>query len=146
MLTNGQFNGTSVFANGAISVAITAQGDVDTFDRVNITDVTALGLGTITTIATVTQAQTAISAVRTALESITTSRAQVNADISKFQFHIQNIRNESTNLAAANSRIKDLDVATESTALSRNNILLQASTSMLAQANQSQQNILSLLR
>lgn len=145
LLNQGQFNGTSVFGSGTVTVAINAQGSTDVFDLVNITDLTALGLNA-STIGTTTDASSAITAVRTALESITTSRATVNADISKFSFHIQNIRNESTNLSAANSRIKDLDVASESTALSKNNILLQASTAMLAQANQSQQNVLSLLR
>lgn len=145
MLSQGQFNGTSVFGTGSISVAINAQGQTDTFAMVNITNLTGLGINS-TTIGTTTAAGSAITAVRTALESITTSRAAVNADISKFSFHIQNIRNESTNISAANSRIKDLDVATESTALSKNNILLQAATSMLAQANQNQQSVLSLLR
>lgn len=145
MLNQAQFNGTSVFGSGSISVAINAQGQTDAFAQINATNITALALNG-STIGTTTAAGTALTAVRTALESITTYRAQVNADISKFNFHIQNIRNESTNISSANSRIKDLDIATESTQLSKNNILLQASTSMLAQANQSQQTVLSLLR
>jgi flagellin len=146
MLTNAQFNGTNIFAaSGTISVAINAQGVTDSFNQVAITNVTGLGLNA-SEISTITTANSAIGAVRTALESVTTNRAQVNADISKFNFHIQNIRTESTNVQAANSRIKDLDVATESTALSKNNILLQASTSMLAQANSAQQAVLTLLR
>lgn len=145
MLTNAQFNGTSIFGTGTISVAVNAQGQTDTFAQVNMTDITSLGLAS-TTIGDTSAAGTALTAVRTALESVTTNRAQVNADISKFNFQIQNIRVESTNLSAANSRIKDLDVAAESTALSKNNILLQAATAMLSQANQNQQSVLSLLR
>jgi flagellin len=145
MLGQGQFNGTTVFGSGTITVAINAQGQTDSFSQINYTNATSLGVGA-STIGTTTAAGDAITAVRTALESITTARAGVNADISKFSFHIQNIRTESTNLSAANSRIKDLDVASESTALSKNNILLQASTAMLAQANQNQQSVLSLLR
>jgi flagellin len=145
MLGQAQFNGTSIFGNGTISVAINAQGQTDTFSQVNLTNITALGLNA-TQISTTTDAGNALTSVRSALESVTTERAKVNADISKFNFQIQNIRTESTNLAAANSRIKDLDVAAESTALSKNNILIQAATSMLAQANQSQQAVLSLLR
>ncbi|MEM9446752.1 MAG: flagellin, partial [Verrucomicrobiota bacterium] len=75
-----------------------------------------------------------------------TERANVNSAISKFQFHINNIRTERINVEAANSRIKDLDVAAETANLSKQNILVQASTSMLAQANSSQQSVLQLLR
>ena len=59
---------------------------------------------------------------------------------------MQNIQTESTNLQAANSSIKDVDVATESTELAKENILVQASSSMLAQANSSQNSLLTLLQ
>ena len=60
--------------------------------------------------------------------------------------YIDNIRTQTTNIQAANSRIKDLDVADESTNLSKQQILVQAATSMLAQANSSQQSIVKLLQ
>ena len=87
-----------------------------------------------------------IATLNTAITSLTSQRAQVNADISKFNFYVQNQETESTNLQAANSRIADVDVATESTTLAQDNILQQASTSMLAQANSSQASLLSLLK
>lgn len=70
----------------------------------------------------------------------------VNADISKFNFHISNMQTEQVNIEAATSAIADLDMAAGSTALSKNQILVQAATSMLAQANASQQTVLTLLR
>jgi flagellin len=145
ILTNAQFNGTQVFDSGQLTVAINSNGATDTFDLVNLTTLTAIGLDA-TTISTTTAAHAAITAVTEALQSITTYRAQVNADISKFNFHIQNLRTERINVEAANSRIKDLDVAAESTQLSKNNILLQSATAMLAQANTAQQQVLQLLR
>ncbi len=105
---------------------------------------TSLGINAIT-IGTTTAATTAIGLLNTAITSLTSRRASVNADISKFNFYVQNQQTESTNLQAANSRISDVDVAAESTELAKNNILLQASSSMLAQANSSQNALLSLL-
>ncbi|MFZ5806229.1 MAG: flagellin [Verrucomicrobiota bacterium] len=146
ILSTAKFNGETLFAaNNSVTVAISAQGDTDVFSKVSVTQITGLGLSG-STIGTTTVAISAIAAVNNALATITTKRAEVNADISKFNFHIQNIRTERINVEAANARIKDLDIASESTQLAKNNILLQASTSMLAQANASQQAVLSLLR
>ncbi len=146
--TNATFNGSSLFVTGnsaTIAVAINAQGVTDTFTLSTVGNLASLGITTLD-IRTITGAITAISALDTAIASLATRRAEVNADISKFQFHINNIRTEKINVEAANSRIKDLDVASESTNLSKANILLQAATSMLAQANTSQQTVLQLLR
>jgi flagellin len=142
--TNATYNGTTIFTTGTISVAISADGTTDTLLSSSLGNLTTLGL-TGSTIGSTTSAGAAISTLALAIQSIARRRAEVNADVSKFQFHIQNIRSESINVATANSRIKDLDVAQESTELSKNNILLQASTSMLAQANSAQQSILALL-
>ncbi|MEM9399311.1 MAG: flagellin [Verrucomicrobiota bacterium] len=145
VLTNARFNGESLFGAATVSVGINADGNTDTFSKVNLTNITNLGLNG-SSIGTTTLAASAITAVSTALSSITTERANVNSAISKFQFHINNIRTEKINVEAANGRIKDLDVAAETAMLSKQNILLQASTSMLAQANAAQQSVLSLLR
>jgi flagellin len=142
---NAKFNGTTLFTSTTITVAINADGTTDSFATTSLGSTTTLGING-TTIGDVTAAVTAITSLNTAIQSITTRRAAVNADISKFQFHVQNIRTEKINVEAANARIKDLNVAEESTALAKNNILLQASSAMLAQANQSQQALLSLLR
>ncbi len=138
--SNATFNGTSLFTASSITVAINAEGSVDTF----VTKTVSLSLDSVS-INTLDSAKSAITSLSSALSSVTTRRAEVNSDISKFNFHIQNIRTERINVEAANSRIKDLDIASESTDLSKNNILLQASTAMLAQANASQQAVLALL-
>jgi len=129
---------------GSVSVAIDDSGTTDSFTTSTVGNSTSLGINGIT-IGTTTAASTAIGLLDTAITSLTSRRAQVNADISKFNFYVQNQQTEQTNLQAANSRIADVDVATESTALAQNNILLQASSSMLAQANSSQNALLGLL-
>jgi flagellin len=141
---NAQFNGSSLFTGGTLSVAIDSSGNTDTFVTTSTGDSTSLGINGIT-IGTTTAAATAIGLLNTAISSLTARRATVNADISKFNFYVQNQETESTNLSAANSRIADVDVATESTELAKQNILVQASSSMLAQANSSQNALLGLL-
>jgi flagellin len=147
ILSNATFNGQTLFnASNAVSitVAINAGAVTDSFSIVALSTST-LGINN-SSINTETNAASAISALNTAITSLTSLRAQTNANISKFNFHIQNIRTERINSEAANSRIKDLDIAQESTNLAKNNILLQAASAMLAQANASQNAVLGLLR
>jgi flagellin len=82
----------------------------------------------------------------TAIGSVTTARADLGAVQNRLQSAVSNLTNVSTNLTDARSRIEDTDYSAETTALAKAQILGQASTAMLAQANQSQQNVLSLLR
>jgi len=150
IFTHGDFNGANIFsgtnASAGITVAVDAQGDTDSLKALTISTLTNLGLSTSSTISTTTAATSMISTLNTAITSLTSQRAQINADISKFNFYVQNQQTETTNLQAANSRIADVDVATESTQLAQDNILQQASTSMLAQANSSQSSLLMLLK
>jgi len=81
-----------------------------------------------------------------ALDQISKSRANLGAVQSRLDSTINNLSTTITNLGDAKSRIEDADFSEESTALAKNQILSQASTAMLAQANQSQQGVLSLLR
>lgn len=90
-------------------------------------------------------AQTAIDAIDTALETISTSRAQLGAQQNRLEAAGRNTDVQIENLTAAESRIRDVDVAKESARLTRNNILQQAGVSILAQANQAPQAALSLL-
>jgi flagellin len=150
--SNAIFNGASLFSGvgTTVTVAINGEGITDTLAIQPLT-LTILGLLTGTgtslgTIDTTTNAVAAISVMTSAITVISNRRAQVNADVSKFRFHVQNIRTERINVEAANSRIKDLDVAAESTELAKSNILMSAATSMLTQANLSQQQVLQLLR
>jgi flagellin len=81
-----------------------------------------------------------------ALTSINSSRADLGAVQNRFSSTIANLTTSSENMSAARSRIRDTDYATETAELTRTQILQQAGTAMLAQANQSSQNVLSLLR
>ena len=150
IFANADFDGASIFtgtnASAGITVAIDASGDTDSLKALTVSTLTNLGLSTSSTISTTTAATSMIATLNSAITSLTSQRAQVNADISKFNFYVQNQETETTNLQAANSRIADVDVATESTELAQDNILQQASTSMLAQANSSQSSLLMLLK
>ena len=97
-------------------------------------------------IATVAGANTALTAVDVALERINGSRADLGAVQNRFASVIQNLNTASENLSASRSRIRDTDYARETAELTRTQILQQAGTAMLAQANQIPQNVLTLLR
>ena len=90
-------------------------------------------------------AQTAVDTIQTAIQNLATLRANNGAEQSRLTFAADMLAVNKTNLEAANSRIIDVDVADESTKLARYNILQQAGTAMLAQANQSTQSILRLI-
>jgi flagellin len=94
----------------------------------------------------VTNASTAVAAIDTALDTITTNRATYGAAMNRFQFAISNLQITGENQAAARGRIMDADFASETANLSRAQILQQAGTAMVAQANQLPQQVLSLLR
>ena len=97
-------------------------------------------------ISTVDGADAAMLAMDGALTAINGARADMGAIQNRFSSVVANLSSTTENLAAARSRIQDADFATESAQLSRNQILQQAGTAMLAQANQSSQGVLSLLR
>jgi flagellin len=95
---------------------------------------------------TAANASTTISNIDTALAAISTSRGKIGAYINRLQHTISNLGVQSENISAAKSRIMDLDMAKEVVSMSKSQILSQSATSMLAQANQSSQGVLSLLR
>ncbi|AWH49538.1 flagellin [Stenotrophomonas sp. SAU14A_NAIMI4_5] len=97
-------------------------------------------------ISSVDGADNAILAMDAALNSINSSRADLGAIQNRFTSVVANLNTSSENMSAARSRIRDVDYASETAELTRNQILQQAGTAMLAQANQSSQNVLSLLR
>jgi flagellin len=115
----------------------------------NVTTV-GLGLGTLLTdtldIDDATAASTALGLLDTALGTLTTAQANLGASQNRLQATVSSLVNRSTNLSEARSRIQDANFSEESTNLAKSQILSQASTAMLAQANQSQQGVLSLIR
>jgi len=96
-------------------------------------------------ISTVSGAQAAIATIDAALQEVDTTRASLGAIQNRFESTISNLQNISENAAAARGRIQDTDFAAETAALTKNQILQQAGTSILAQANQLPQAVLSLL-
>jgi flagellin len=146
IVTNTEFNGISILTSTAPVTVLAGSNDVDTVDLA-LSDLTALGTATYTvTGADGSAARTALAAIDTNLETVSTARATLGAGQSRLQSAVNNLTNVSTNLTDARSRIMDTDYSAETTALAKAQILGQASTAMLAQANQSQQNVLSLLR
>jgi flagellin len=138
--------------------------DIDLFDGAAALDVTtdaedgatafsmeAVGLTASTSAATGltltdnASGATALTAVRTAITAVASDRATVGASISRLTMTNEHLGVLKDNLSAANSRIKDVDVADESTQFARYNILVQAGTAMLAQANATPQSALRLL-
>jgi len=103
---------------------------------------TVTGVGTKATIV----AGLAIADLNTAITAVTTARATYGADMATFSSAVANLGVQSVNVSAAYSRVMDTDYAIETTNMIRNQILQQAGTAMLAQANQIPNNVLSLLR
>ena len=117
-------------------------------DRISlsIATTTSTGLGiNDDNLASSTGAQAAITALDTALATVNTERSTLGATQNRLEMTISNLGTMYENMAASNSRLKDVDVAEESAAFSRNQIISQAATSMLAQANQLPQSALSLI-
>jgi flagellin len=164
LMLDEKFNGISLFSDGA-----TPDGDGAAFDEdstlvvvashdgdqtIGITqadlnqvvfDITDPTSGDVMDISSTTGAQDAVGFIQTAIQNLATIRANNGAEQSRLTFAADMLAVNKTNLEAANSRIIDVDVADESTKLARYNILQQAGTAMLAQANQSTQSILRLI-
>jgi flagellin len=164
LMLKEEFNGIKLFDEGA-----TVSGDGDAMDvdatkvvvashdgaqTIGITqvdlnqivfDITDDNSSTVMNIGSNTGAQAAVTTIQAAIQNLATLRANNGAEQSRLTFAADMLAVNKTNLEAANSRILDVDIADESTKLARYNILQQAGTAMLAQANQSTQSILRLI-
>jgi len=98
------------------------------------------------TLSTETDAQAALSTIDTAIQTVSTNRAAFGAATNRLNYASNTIQTMSSNLTAANGRIVDVDVASETAVMSRNQVLSQAGISVLAQANQLPQMAFSLLK
>lgn len=119
--------------NQTMNVNISSMGSVDL--GINALDVTSQ-----------TGAESAISTVQSAIERVSAERSKLGAYQNRLEHTINNLGTSSENLQAAESRIRDVDMAKEMMNFSKNNILSQAAQAMLAQANQQPQGVLQLLR
>ena len=142
-LTPGQSSTVTGANTGQFQVGANAA------EKIQITigkiDANALGTDTID-LTSPTGADDAIKALDKALANVSDQRANLGAVQNRFEHVIANLNVSVENLSASESRIRDTDMAQEMVAFTRNQILTQAGTSMLSQANQASQNVLSLLR
>lgn len=122
-------------ANQTISIAISA-----------LKLVVSSSLAANLKISTATNAQSAITTVQSSIEKLSTLRSKLGAVQNRLEHTVANLDNISENTQSAESRIRDTDMAEEMVQYSKNNILQQAGQSMLAQANQANQGVLSLLQ
>ncbi|MDI5987289.1 flagellin [Halomonas sp. M4R5S39] len=142
------FNGTDLLNGVAtlnIQVGANTTGGVDDISVATVdAQAAALGVDALD-VTSFASAQAAIDSVDTALQDIDDNRATLGATLNRFDSVIENLSTNITNLTEARSRIEDADYAVEVSNMTRANILQQAGTSMLAQANQTPQSVLSLL-
>ena len=127
--------------NGKFQVGANAKENIN----INIGAVNSNTLGT-SVVDLTTDPDSAITTIDKALRSVSDTRASLGAVQNRFEHTINNLNVSVENLSASESRIRDTDVAQEMVQFTRSQILTQAGTSMLSQANQSAQNVLSLLR
>lgn len=134
ILSNTKFNGINITAASGVKI----QADDGSF-KITIDGIKTSGIKGLTSGVKLSQATNAI-------EKAATQRAKLGAVQNRLEYTSNNLGTTVENLTASESRIRDTDMAKEMVALSKNNILLQASQSMLSQANSAPQGVLSLLR
>lgn len=133
IMTKTTFNGISITKGATITVNDKATGSI-TIGTIDTSKFSGLG------------SNSSLTNIEDAITGVSTERAKLGAVQNRLEYTSNNIGTTVENLSAAESRIRDTDMAKEMVALSKNNILLQASQSMLAQANSAPQGILSVLR
>ncbi|CAJ1317864.1 flagellin N-terminal helical domain-containing protein [Paenibacillus nuruki] len=133
ILSNTTFNGISIVGSG-----VKIQADDSKF-TITVSGIKTSGFKGLT-------ASSTLSSISSAIEKVATQRANLGAVQNRLEYTSNNLGTTVENLTASESRIRDTDMAKEMVALSKNNILVQASQSMLSQANSSPQGVLSLLR
>jgi flagellin len=140
-----QFNGVPLFSTNALNV--TTDGDGATFSMAGI-DLSAAEYTTAiaSTIDTTPNAATALTNINAAITKLSQDRATIGSYQSRLDYTADQLTVSRENLTAASSRIKDVDMAQESTEYAKENILVQSGTAMLAQANQVPQSVLRLLQ
>ena len=138
-----KFNGTQIAASATTFTYQVGANGGDTLEIATASVTTAAVGGGVSTAAA---ASSALAAIDSALDTITTQRASYGAVINRFQFAIQGLQISGENQTAARGRIMDADFASETANLARAQILQQAGTAMVAQANSLPQSVLSLLK
>jgi flagellin len=143
-LAGKKFNDVTLFSGTAFQVTTDEDGSKYTTNGVNLGSATYTA-ATGSTVSSVSNAGTALTNVKAAIVQLATDRSSIGANVSVLKSYSEQLGVLKDNISAANSRIKDIDVADESTQFARYNILVQAGTAMLAQANATPQSALRLL-
>jgi flagellin len=144
--TSTEFNDIKLL-DGSVATS-TIQVGINSGDTIDVTlqDTQAATLGiNALDVTSAANASTAIAALGTAIDTVNTARGQFGADMNRLQNAYSNTQIQNQNLSAAESRIRDVDVAAETANMTRNSILQQAAVSVLAQANMQPQLALKLL-
>ena len=150
--TSANFNGTQLLTGAATTAGLTFQigaGSVAANDQINVKTTDVAAIATAVNAMTFTDSTAALASIQSAdtqITSVSTARASLGAQQNRFESVIRNLSVSTENLTAAKSRITDTDMAAEMVKYTRSNILSQAGTAMLAQANQGNQGVLQLLR
>ena len=148
ILENTEFNGNKLFDGSAgTSGTVTIQVGANASDTIDLDLADISGDYTAALAVNVSTGTTAdLTTLSTAIGAVATTRATLGASQSRLGSAVNNLTANMTNLSDARSRIEDTDFSSETTQLAKAQVLSQASTAMLAQANQSAQGVLSLLR
>lgn len=144
-LSGAKFNGVDMFSAGTADTTLSVATTEDGLQSTTLNQA-ALANSVTTVTSAATLSALSIASITDATTSVASSRAQNGAIASNLGFASDMLAANKTNLEASNSRIVDVDVAAESTAMARNNILVQAGAAMLSQANQSSQIAMKLLQ
>lgn len=143
------FNGKNLLAGASSSVAFQVGIGTSANDQVSVSfggvDKAGLGL-TGSSVTSFANAQSSITAIDSAIQTLTTARETWGASMNRFQTTVSNLQSMTSNTSAALSRIQDVDVASETANLSKEQVLSQAGAAVLAQANQAPQLALKLLQ
>jgi len=139
------FNGVNLLDGSTSSLSLQIGTEAGQTIDVTFDDVSAATLGVNTDITDVTNAQAALDTIDSAIDTVSALRGDLGAVQNRVSSTVRNIASVAENLSAAESRIRDVDVAAETADLTRNSILQQAALSVLAQANVQPQLALNLL-
>jgi flagellin len=149
IMTSTKFNGKQLITSASTAEQFQIGITNSSADRIAIS-FGGINLASLTGSASVSgsagHARTALDTIDTALFRVSQARARFGAMMNRFETTISNIQSVRLNLSSANSRIRDVDVADEAATQSKNQVLTQAGTSVLSQANQTPQAAMSLLR
>ncbi len=148
---NTAWNSANVFGSAGASNNLVFQAGMSAGQTISVSlagmNATALGIqASVAEILSFGSAQSAIGTVDTAIEIVNSARSRMGATMNQLSYSADNMVNISTNIAASRSTIMDTEYATASATLSKAQIIQQAATAMLAQANQQPQSVLSLIK